>query len=55
MGHVRSAVIEPARLFAGTGATSLLEKQIRHLNPSRLSLWVRPEMESFASKESSRI
>jgi len=30
-----------------TGATSLLEKQIRHLKPSRLSLWVRPEMESF--------
>ena len=31
----------------GTGATSLLEKQLRHLKPARLTLWVRPEMESF--------
>src|ERR1700709_1037815 len=30
-----------------TGASSLLEKQIRHLKPSRLTLWVRPEMASF--------
>lgn len=30
-----------------TGATSLLEKQIRHLRPTKLTLWVRPEMESF--------
>src|SRR5579864_3449390 len=31
----------------GTGASSLLEKQIRHLKPTRLTLWVRPEMERF--------
>ena len=31
-----------------TGAASLLEKQIRHTNPSRLTLWVRPELEEFA-------
>jgi UDP-N-acetylglucosamine diphosphorylase/glucosamine-1-phosphate N-acetyltransferase len=30
-----------------TGASSLLEKQIRHLRPTRLTLWVRPEMEAF--------
>lgn len=30
-----------------TGASSLLEKQLRHLRPDRLTLWVRPEMESF--------
>src|SRR5579872_5768725 len=30
-----------------TGAGSLLEKQLRHLRPTRLTLWVRPEMESF--------
>lgn len=30
-----------------TGATSLLEKQLRHLKPRRLTLWVRPEMEAF--------
>src|SRR6266481_10114309 len=30
-----------------TGASSLLEKQIRHLRPTRLSLWVRPQMEAF--------
>ena len=30
-----------------TGATSLLEKQLRHLRPRRLTLWVRPEMEAF--------
>jgi len=29
-----------------TGASTLLEKQIRHLRPSRLTLWVRPEMEA---------
>lgn len=29
-----------------TGATSLLKKQIRHLRPTRLTLWVRPEFES---------
>jgi UDP-N-acetylglucosamine diphosphorylase / glucose-1-phosphate thymidylyltransferase / UDP-N-acetylgalactosamine diphosphorylase / glucosamine-1-phosphate N-acetyltransferase / galactosamine-1-phosphate N-acetyltransferase len=30
-----------------SGAGSLLEKQIRHLKPQRLTLWVRPEMEDF--------
>lgn len=30
-----------------TGMSSLLEKQIRHLSPTRLSLWVRPEMEAY--------
>jgi len=30
-----------------TGASSLLEKQIRHLKPTRLTLWVRPEMAAF--------
>lgn len=30
-----------------TGMSTLLGKQIRHLNPSRLSLWVRPEFEAF--------
>jgi len=30
-----------------TGASSLLEKQIRHLKPARLTLWVRPEMAEF--------
>jgi UDP-N-acetylglucosamine diphosphorylase/glucosamine-1-phosphate N-acetyltransferase len=30
-----------------TGACSLLEKQLRHLKPDRLTLWVRPEMEAF--------
>lgn len=30
-----------------TGASSLLEKQVRHLKPERLTLWVRPEMEEF--------
>lgn len=30
-----------------TGASSLLEKQLRHLQPQRLTLWVRPEMEAF--------
>ena len=30
-----------------TGACSLLEKQLRHLRPDRLTLWVRPEMEQF--------
>lgn len=29
------------------GAGSLLQKQIRHLSPSRVTLWVRPEMEAF--------
>ena len=30
-----------------TGASSLLEKQLRHLRPDRLTLWVRPEMAGF--------
>lgn len=30
-----------------SGATTLLEKQLRAVNPDRLTLWVRPEMEAF--------
>jgi UDP-N-acetylglucosamine diphosphorylase/glucosamine-1-phosphate N-acetyltransferase len=30
-----------------TGMGTLLDKQIRHLRPTRLSLWVRPELEGF--------
>lgn len=30
-----------------TGASSLLEKQVRHLKPDRLTIWVRPEMADF--------
>ncbi len=28
-----------------SGASTLLDKQLRHLNPKRLTLWVRPELE----------
>src|SRR4051812_23775603 len=28
-----------------SGMSTLLEKQVRHLQPTRLSLWVRPELE----------
>lgn len=28
-----------------SGQSTLLEKQVRHLNPTRLTLWVRPELE----------
>lgn len=30
-----------------TGMSTLLEKQVRHLRPTRLTLWVRPEMEAY--------
>lgn len=30
-----------------SGASSLLAKQLRHLKPQRLTLWVRPELEAF--------
>jgi UDP-N-acetylglucosamine diphosphorylase/glucosamine-1-phosphate N-acetyltransferase len=30
-----------------TGSSSLLQKQLRHMAPKRLTLWVRPELESF--------
>ena len=30
-----------------TGMGTLLDKQVRHLRPTRLSLWVRPEQEAF--------
>ena len=33
-----------------TGMAVLLEKQIRHTNPSRLSLWVRPELAEFCRR-----
>ncbi len=34
----------------GTGTSTLLEKQIRALAPSRLTLWVRPEMADYARR-----
>jgi len=34
----------------GTGMTTLLEKQIRHTGPRRLTLWVRPEMVEFTRR-----
>jgi UDP-N-acetylglucosamine diphosphorylase/glucosamine-1-phosphate N-acetyltransferase len=30
-----------------SGTTTLLEKQIRYMNPSRLTLWIRPELEAW--------
>lgn len=33
-----------------TGMSTLLEKQIRHTNPSRLTLWVRPELEELVKQ-----
>jgi UDP-N-acetylglucosamine diphosphorylase / glucose-1-phosphate thymidylyltransferase / UDP-N-acetylgalactosamine diphosphorylase / glucosamine-1-phosphate N-acetyltransferase / galactosamine-1-phosphate N-acetyltransferase len=30
-----------------TGMTTLLQKQLRHLQPSKLTLWVRPQLEQF--------
>src|SRR5687768_538470 len=30
-----------------TGMSTLLDKQVRHLRPTRLTLWVRPEMEAY--------
>lgn len=30
-----------------TGMSTLLAKQVRHLRPTRLTLWVRPEMEAY--------
>lgn len=33
-----------------TGRSTLLEKQIRHLAPSRLSLWVRPELVDYCQQ-----
>jgi UDP-N-acetylglucosamine diphosphorylase / glucose-1-phosphate thymidylyltransferase / UDP-N-acetylgalactosamine diphosphorylase / glucosamine-1-phosphate N-acetyltransferase / galactosamine-1-phosphate N-acetyltransferase len=32
------------------GASTLLEKQIQHVQPMRLTLWVRPEMVSYCQK-----
>lgn len=40
------AINRPA-FWLMSGATTLLEKQIRYLNPSRLTLWVRPELEEW--------
>jgi UDP-N-acetylglucosamine diphosphorylase/glucosamine-1-phosphate N-acetyltransferase len=34
-----------------TGASTLLEKQVRHLRPSRLTLWVRPAMADYCRRE----
>jgi len=33
-----------------TGMATLLDKQIRHTNPTRLTLWVRPEMVEFCRR-----
>lgn len=33
-----------------TGMATLLEKQIRHTNPSRITLWVRPELEEIVRR-----
>lgn len=30
-----------------SGSSTLLQKQIRHLKPTRLTLWVRPELEAY--------
>src|SRR5690554_902902 len=30
-----------------TGMSNLLEKQLRHLQPTRLTLWTRPEMAEY--------
>src|ERR1051325_6777717 len=38
------ALSRPVFMLA-TGMATLLEKQIRYCNPSRLTLWVRPELE----------
>jgi len=40
------AINRPA-FWLMSGATTLLEKQIRYMNPSRLTLWVRPELEAW--------
>lgn len=40
------ALSRPLFMLA-TGSSTLLDKQIRHLRPTRLSLWVRPEMVEF--------
>jgi UDP-N-acetylglucosamine diphosphorylase/glucosamine-1-phosphate N-acetyltransferase len=34
-----------------TGTGTLLEKQVRHLRPSRLTLWVRPAMADYCRRE----
>ena len=34
-----------------SGACTLLEKQVRHLRPGRLTLWVRPELADFCRRE----
>ena len=33
-----------------SGASTLLEKQLRYLNPSRVTLWVRPELAAWTRK-----
>jgi UDP-N-acetylglucosamine diphosphorylase/glucosamine-1-phosphate N-acetyltransferase len=39
-------------VFALTsGVGTLLEKQVRHLRPTRLTLWVRPELADFCRRE----
>jgi UDP-N-acetylglucosamine diphosphorylase/glucosamine-1-phosphate N-acetyltransferase len=34
-----------------SGASSLLEKQVRHLRPTRLSVWVRPALAAWCERE----
>ncbi|MDB5357842.1 MAG: hypothetical protein JWN24_4295 [Phycisphaerales bacterium] len=33
-----------------TGMSTILQKQLRHLHPRRLTLWVRPELEDFCRR-----
>src|SRR5438093_4804233 len=41
------ALSRPVFMLA-TGMATLLEKQVRHLAPTRLTLWVRPEFQELA-------
>src|SRR5688572_12328944 len=41
------ALSRPVFMLA-TGMSTLLDKQIRHTNPTRLTLWVRPELAELA-------
>src|SRR5215218_9545351 len=34
-----------------SGASSLLEKQVRHLRPTRLTVWVRPGLAQWCERE----
>ena len=43
------ALSRPVFMLA-TGMSTLLDKQIRHTSPTRLTLWVRPEMAELAKQ-----